>query len=74
LIVHEQRALSGVERRALKVDHHAGVTISLPADRRHDVTSGFEQLLFYFLKNGRCGPRSFSSSRTLYRKKPDKLG
>jgi len=68
-----RRALVGDELRALKVDHHAGVTISLPAVR-HDVTSGFVQWLFYFSKSGRFGPRQISSSRRLYRKKPDKLG
>jgi hypothetical protein len=43
-------------------------------DARHVVTwSGFSQMFFYFSERGHPGPKSFSFSRTLYRKKLDKL-
>jgi hypothetical protein len=40
--------LFGDELRVLKVDHHVDVTISTLPAVRHDVTNGFEHLLFYF--------------------------
>jgi hypothetical protein len=50
------------------------VNLSLPQhDARHAVTwSGFS-LLLYLSERGHSGPKSFSFSRKLYRKKPDKL-
>jgi len=57
------------------VRHGCDVNLSQPQhDARHVVTwSGFSQLLFYLSERGHSGPKSFSFSRKLYRKKPDKL-
>jgi hypothetical protein len=51
------------------------VNLSQPRrDARHVVTwSGFSPMLFYLSERGHSGPKSFSFSRRLYRKKPDKL-
>jgi len=68
--------LAHVERHALTcVRHGYDVNFSPPQhDARHVVTwSGFSQMCFYFSERGHPGPKSFSFSRTLYRKKPDKL-
>ena len=54
--------------------HRVDVTISMLPAVRHVVMNGFVQLLFYFSRSGRCGPRNVSFSRMLSRKKPDKLG
>jgi len=65
-----------VERHEQTFVHHGcDVNLSqLQHDARHVVTwSGFSQMFFYFSERGRSGPKSFSFSRRLYRKKPDKL-
>jgi len=72
MLVHARFALAYVALHALTIDHH---------DRGElwrrivllGVTSGtLEPRLFCFLKCGRFGPRSVSSSRMLYRKRPKK--
>jgi hypothetical protein len=57
------------------VRHGYDANLSQPQhDARHAVTwSDFSQMLFYFSERGHPGPRSFSFSLKLYRKKPDKL-
>jgi len=68
--------LAHVERPSRTFVHHGyDANLSPPHhDARHVVTwSGFSQMFFYFSERGRSGPKSFSFSRRLYRKKPDKL-
>jgi len=68
--------LAHVERPSQTFVHHGyDANLSPPHhDARHVVTwSGFSQMFFYFSERGRSGPKSFSFSRRLYRKKPDKL-
>jgi hypothetical protein len=68
------QALAAVELHARTFVHH-GYATHAQRDVLHDVTSSdFSPMLFYFSEHGHPGPRSFSSSRRLYRKKPDKLG
>jgi hypothetical protein len=65
-----------VERHGrTSVRHGCDVNLSQPQhDDRHVVTwSGFSPMLFYLSERGHSGPKSFSFSRRLYRKKPDKL-
>jgi hypothetical protein len=67
-------ALANGEPRALKVVHYRdrGVKLVRPVVLP-GVTSGSpEPRLFCFLNCGRSGPRIVSSSRMLYRKKPEK--
>ncbi|HJT29320.1 MAG TPA: hypothetical protein VJ784_18045 [Pyrinomonadaceae bacterium] len=74
--VRVQCLLALVELHAQTFAHHGyDVKISQPQhDARHVVTwSGFSQMLFYFSERGHPGPKNFSFSRRLYRKKPDKL-
>jgi hypothetical protein len=56
------------------VRHGYDVKCAQPADLHVVTWHGFSQMLFYFSERGPPGPMSFSSSRRLYRKKPDKLG
>jgi len=68
--------LAHVERPSQTFVHHGyDANLSPPHhDARHVVTwSGFSQMFFYFSERGHPGPKSFSFSRRLYRKKPDKL-
>ncbi|HKG59240.1 MAG TPA: hypothetical protein VKB05_05625 [Pyrinomonadaceae bacterium] len=70
------RSLAYVELHAQTCDRHGyDANLSQPQhDARHVVTwSGCSQMLFYFSERGHPGPKSFSFSRKLYRKKPDKL-
>src|SRR5215216_3896179 len=65
-----------VERHAQTFVHHGyDANFSQPQhDARHAGTwSGFSPMRFYFSERGPPGPKSFSFSRRLYRKKPDKL-
>jgi hypothetical protein len=65
-------SLAHVESHAQTFVRH-GSDLSQPQrDARH-VTSGFSPLLFYLSERGHSGPKSFSFSRKLYRKKPGKL-
>jgi hypothetical protein len=67
--------LATVEFHALTYVRHGCVARNAQPGVLHVVTwSGSWQKLFYFLKRRHYGARSFSSSRRLYRKKPDKLG
>jgi hypothetical protein len=68
--------LARVELHAQTCVRH-GCDVNL-SQRQHDARhvetwSGFSQMLFYFSERGHSGPKSFSFSRRLYRKKPDKL-
>jgi hypothetical protein len=65
--------LSDVERHELKDDRH-GHDVNSPRAVHHVVMKrGFWPKLFYLFVSGHCGPRNLSSSRMLYRKKPEKL-
>jgi len=66
--------LAGGERRALKVEHHHDDRAKIEQPVVHlGVTSGSpEPRLFCFSDCGRSGPTIVSSSRMLYRKKPEK--
>jgi hypothetical protein len=67
-------SLSGVELHARTVVHHGHDANYAQPDVLHAVTwNDLWQMLFYSSDCGHSGPRSFSFSRTLYRKKPDKL-
>jgi hypothetical protein len=55
------------------VRHGCDASYAQPAVLHVVTWSGFWQMLFYSSDCGHSGPRSFSFSRTLYRKKPDKL-
>jgi hypothetical protein len=67
-------SLALVELHAQTFDRHGYDANYAQPDVLHAVTSsGFWQMLFYSSDCGHSGPRSFSFSRTLYRKKPDKL-
>jgi hypothetical protein len=69
-------SLAHVEHHAQTFVHHGyDVNLSQPQhDARHVVTwSDFSQMFFYFSERGHSGPKSFSFSRRLYRKKQDKL-
>jgi len=75
LIARVLTALSNDEPHALIAAHHGyDVKLSQPHGLHVVTWSGFWQQLFYFSDRGHSGPMSFSSSRRLYRKKPDKLG
>jgi hypothetical protein len=66
--------LALVELHARTFDRRGHDANHAQPDVRHAVTwSGFSQMLFYSSDCGHSGPRNFSFSRTLYRKKPDKL-
>jgi hypothetical protein len=69
-----QSALANVEPHAPKVDYHHDDREKLEQPVVHlGVTSGSpEPRLFCFSDCGRSGPRIVSSSRMLYRKKPEK--
>jgi hypothetical protein len=66
--------LAAVALHARTSGHHGCDASHAQPDVLHVVTwSGFWRMLFYFSDCGHSGPKSFSFSRTLYRKKPDKL-
>jgi len=69
------RVPSGVELHGRTNVHHGrDVKPSQPGVLHVETWSDFLQMLFYFSERGHPGPMSFSSSRMLNRKKPDKLG
>jgi hypothetical protein len=72
---HARSVLANVERHALKVEHcchDRGVNLAQPLVLRGVTSERRAPRLFCFLNCGHCGPRSVSSSRRLYRKKPAK--
>jgi hypothetical protein len=67
-------ALVNGELRALKLEHFRdrGVKLEQPVVLLGLTSGSLEPRLFCFSQCGRSGPRLVSSSRTLYRKKPEK--
>jgi hypothetical protein len=73
--VRELCSLARVELHERTSVRHGHDAKHAQPDVRHAVTwSGFAQMLFCLSERGHSGPLSFSFSRKLYRKRPDKLG